>query len=89
MSTKTALVTGGVRGIGLAIAEMFLTRAMNVVVVTHDAKGAPSTLAKEVKIVELDPKDHFMVQWELQQWGHRQGRSPCLKGADIVAKVEN
>jgi 3-oxoacyl-[acyl-carrier protein] reductase len=54
MSTKTALVTGGVRGIGLAIAEMLLTRAMNVVVVTHDAKGTPSTFAKEVEIVELD-----------------------------------
>jgi len=80
LTDKTALVTGGSRGIGLGIAARFLEAGANVMISSRTAEG----LADAAAVLVRDGASEERVAWTAAHVGRPEDAKRCV--AETVAR---
>lgn len=67
MMSKTAYVTGGASGIGLAVAHALNQRGMRIVIADINLAGAQEAVSKLQQSTSTD-QEHFAVEVDVSSW---------------------
>ena len=70
MTSKTAYVTGGASGIGLAVAHALNQRGMRIVIADINLAGAQEAVSKLSKLQQSTTagQEHFAVEVDVSSW---------------------